>query len=75
MNTLCLTHEELADLTDRQTPRAQMQWLAAHGYPFEVSAAGRPKVLRSVVQARLGDPEASPSGSRRSRPRLDLVKG
>lgn len=48
-----LTNEELEDLTDRKNPRYQSRWLAEHGYAFEVSAAGKPKVLRAEVEARL----------------------
>lgn len=68
-----LSREDLVELTDRQTARAQIAWLAEHGYRFEVSAAGRPKVLRSAVEARLGG--AAEPAKRLARPRLDLVKG
>ena len=49
-----LTEEELKDLTGYQRPKAIMRWLKEHGYRFEVSAYGWPKVLRDAVCARLG---------------------
>mgnify|MGYP000712768100 CR=1 FL=1 len=48
-----LTADELVDLTDRSNPKYQAKWLAEHGYPFEISAAGKPKVLRTEVERRL----------------------
>ncbi|SDH41386.1 DUF4224 domain-containing protein [Propionivibrio dicarboxylicus] len=51
-----LTPEELADLTDYDVGQwsRQRRWLDRNGYPFELSAAGRPKVLRAYVEKRLG---------------------
>lgn len=49
-----LTAEELADLTGLKRPSAQLQWLRLRGWPVESDAKGRPRVLRSVVEARLG---------------------
>lgn len=64
-----LTNDELVDLTDRSNPKYQARWLAEHGYPFEMSAAGKPKVLRSEVERRLSSktqrrsPRAEPNWS------------
>lgn len=52
-----LTPEEIVDLTDRRNPRHQSRWLAERGYPFEISASGRPKVLRSEIESRLSSTE------------------
>lgn len=49
-----LTAEEVTALTDAEKPSAQIRWLSRHGWPFEVSAKKRPKVLRSVAVARMG---------------------
>lgn len=59
---LFLSPAELAGYTDRQHADAQIAFLEAKGIPFEVSAKGRPKVLRSVVFARCGGsiPKAEP---------------
>ena len=54
-----LTPEELHDLTDKSRADAQIRWLTKHGYRFEVSSLGRPKVLRSTVLDRLGTSEPS----------------
>ena len=51
-----LTPAELAELTDYQEGQwsRQIKWLDRHGYPFELSVAGRPKVLKAYVEERLG---------------------
>jgi hypothetical protein len=51
---MLLTEQDIKELTGRQRPTAQVRWLKAHGWPFEVDADGRPKVLRAVSVARLG---------------------
>lgn len=50
---------ELQALTDRKHADAQIAWLTDQGVPFEVSAKGRPKVLRSVLLARSGQKTAA----------------
>lgn len=49
-----LTKDELSELTDLKMPSAQCKWLADHGYPYDKSASGKPKVLRSYIESRLG---------------------
>lgn len=49
-----LTETELRDLTGLKRPAAQFAWLRANGWPVERDAAGRPRVLRAVVEARMG---------------------
>ena len=49
-----LTSEELQTLTDRHHKRKQIEWLKAHGWPFEIGDSGYPKVLRSVANERMG---------------------
>jgi len=57
---------ELEELTGYRLHRRQARWLRDRGWPFEVSAGGRPSVLREAVVARLGgsttksEPEARP---------------
>lgn len=53
-----LTAEEVADLTGLKRPGAQVQWLRVNGWPVETDASGRPKLLRSVVEARMGSVRA-----------------
>jgi hypothetical protein len=55
-----LTPEELHALTDYKRPCDQMRWLREHGYPFEIGASGRPKVLRRIVEQRYEARPASP---------------
>lgn len=53
LSIIFLSQDEIRELTDLKIPKAQMRWLAKHAYPYEVSAAGKPKVLRSLVIERL----------------------
>lgn len=50
---LFLTADELRELTDLKIPKAQIKWLDKHNYPYEISASGKPKVLRSFVLDKL----------------------
>jgi hypothetical protein len=49
LGLLFLSSEELRDLTDLKIAKAQMKWLDKNNYPYEVSASGKPKVLRSFL--------------------------
>lgn len=50
-----LTANELTELTGYCRPSCQIRWLRQNGWPLVVGGDQRPKVLRSVLQARLGD--------------------
>lgn len=50
---LFLTADELRELTDLKISKAQIRWLDKHNYPYEISASGKPKVLRSFVVEKL----------------------
>ena len=67
-----LTTAELRDLTDRQHADAQIAWLRARGWPFEVSAEGRPKVARAEWEARMLSRQ--PVARKPASPRLGLVR-
>lgn len=61
MNTrLLLTADELEDLTEYKVGYYQAKWLKAHGYPFELTNSGKPRVLRAFVEKRLGLASAVP---------------
>ncbi len=49
-----LTPAELHAITDRTYAKHQIAWLTANGWQFEVSGLGRPKVLRSYRDQRMG---------------------
>ena len=66
--SLFLTEPELRELTDLQRPDAIRRWLTRQGYVYEVSATGWPKVLRSLVESRLGG-----QTEKVKRPRLHLA--
>lgn len=45
---------DLEFLSGRKRPSAQIRWLCDHGYRFDVNAIGRPVVLWSCVETKLG---------------------
>lgn len=71
LSVLFLSSEELNSLTDRKVAKAQINWLKKQSYPFEISAAGKPKVLRSLVIDRLSN-TYQPSNS--SEPNFDAIR-
>jgi len=54
---MILTPEQLAELTDKKRPKDQIAWLTEHGYRFEISAIGRPKVLLKEVERKMLTPQ------------------
>lgn len=48
------TKDDIEALTGRKRKTHQIEWLREHAYPFEIGADGRPKVLVSVIEDRLG---------------------
>jgi hypothetical protein len=59
---------ELEELTGYRLHRRQARWLRDRGWPFEISAGGRPSVLREAVIARLGG--VTQKSQEEARPRL-----
>lgn len=51
--TMFLTPDQLHELTDYKRAADQIRWLREKGYPFEIGASGRPKVLSSMIEIRL----------------------
>ncbi|MNZ37487.1 hypothetical protein D3C78_549340 [compost metagenome] len=62
-----MTPKEVADLTGRVKPSAQIRWLEEHRFGYVIGADGRPKVLRDVVLSRLG------AAQQKREPRLRLI--
>lgn len=56
---LCLTPAEVRELSGYKTHRAQCCWLDANHLRYVLDRCGRPKVLRSLIEARLGAADAS----------------
>lgn len=52
---LCLTRDELHDLTGLKQGAAQIRWLTKYGYPFVVRADGKPRVVRAALEGRSAD--------------------
>jgi len=67
-----LSAENLYELTERRRPSDQIAWLRDRGWRFEVSAAGRPRVLVEEMQRKMLG--GTPSKTKGCRPRLELVK-
>ncbi len=61
-----LTAAEIVELTGRKYAKHQIAVLTERKWKFELDANGRPKVLRSYAEARMGVAEV-----KRRRPRLD----
>lgn len=53
MSQLCLTADELFELTGYRRPHEQRQWLEAHRWRFETNAAGVPRVARAYFERRM----------------------
>ena len=51
---MILADKDIARLTGLKRPSAQIRWLRSRGYPLDVGADGKPKVLEDVVRSRLG---------------------
>lgn len=49
-----LSAADLHALTGRKRKDGQRAWLTEHGYKFELTADGRPVVLKAAVEDRLG---------------------
>jgi len=47
--SLCLTREELTELSERERPSAICRWLDKRAIPYILDADGWPKVLRSSL--------------------------
>jgi hypothetical protein len=49
-----LDAKELEELTGLKLGKCQARWLKNRGYVFELSRYGKPKVLRSYLEQRMG---------------------
>lgn len=68
MNTFLLENET-AYLTGALQPVKQRQWLIDHGYQFDVRLDGKPVVLRSHLEKKLGG-VSSKAERRKTHPNL-----
>ena len=65
---MLLTRSDLESLTGYVRPSAQRRWLDARSWVYELGADGRPRVLRSYVEAQMG----GQTERKTRRPRLHL---
>ncbi len=49
-----MSKEEIEELTGFKMPYKQCTWLDTHAYPYDKTASGKPKVLKSYLEHRLG---------------------
>ncbi len=63
-----LSKEDLEQMTGFKRPSRQRKWLDHNGYRFDVNAAGRPVVLMSAVEQKLG-----PTQNPRQTPNFDAL--
>lgn len=68
---LFLSADELRELTDLKIAKAQIRWLNKNKYPYEISAAGKPKVLRSLLIDRLQNVSTFSS---KTEPNFDAIR-
>ncbi len=54
MNTLCLTIEELIEITGREKASAQFRWFRSQGFTVLSRADGRPLVSRYHFESMMG---------------------
>jgi hypothetical protein len=54
MSNFCLTSEEIAEITDARTRALQIAWFDSHGWTYELSRLGNPKVARSYAEQKMG---------------------
>lgn len=71
LGLLFLSSDELRDLTDLKIAKAQMKWLDKNNYSYEVSASGKPKVLRSFLFDRF---QKNKSHSQTTEPNFDAIR-
>lgn len=69
--SMFLLAEEIVELTGHKRRDCQIRWLSNNGYPFEVSGAGRPLVLRAYLEQRLMGGKTA--ARRRVKPKLELL--
>lgn len=60
---LCLTDEELKDLTGSPLASHQMKWLDTLRWPYVVNLRGKPRVARALAEQRLGVAAANDDAS------------
>jgi hypothetical protein len=58
-----MTPEAITDLTDSPQRSRQIEWLDRHGWTYEVSLTGKPKVLLSYAERRMGLADAKKSAN------------
>ncbi len=61
MTSSFLSKEELIELTDRQLPSKQIEWLKKNSWKYAISAACRPKVSRDYFNFKMGTAVAEPN--------------
>jgi Domain of unknown function (DUF4224) len=70
--TIRLSSEELSELVGSSRKQKQIEWLGHRGWRFDLDVNGRPIVMKSYLESRLGVTSAKPEANQ-SRPRFELL--
>lgn len=69
----CLSIDELRELSEAKTFKAITNWLDENNIPYLTGAKRTPRVLRPVIQARLGQGITTPAPTTEpNKPRLHI---
>lgn len=66
--TLCLSRDELIDLSGYKRRSKVASWLTERGYKFEIAADGWPRVLRAAIEQQLMPKGAARKAHSRTEP-------
>jgi hypothetical protein len=73
-NSIRLTSIELKELVGSTHKKKQIYWLGQRGWRFDLDINGRPVVLRSFLEARLGVTNTNIRADKNDiRPRFELI--
>lgn len=75
IDSLYLSAAELVDLTGARQKSAQIEWLRAKRWRFEVSREGFPRVARAYWRRRMVDDQVEAASPSRVRPNFAVIAG
>lgn len=74
MSSIRLTVDELAELIGSNRKKSQIEWLGNKGWRFDLDVNGRPIVMRTFVENRLGVSSRQAQHANVNRPRFELLQ-
>lgn len=73
MTHIRLSIEELRELIGSSRKKSQIEWLGTRGWRFDLDVNGRPIVMKSFVESRLGVTPKAGGHANDNRPRFELL--